>query len=455
MLANAEYKALAATVQRRLINTVTRKRDRLLKEKEQLNIVDTNPLTFNPNHFTANLPASPNPHLAQRKMRHTRQRPLDDGDASATDRGRKRKANDDDPADSQAYMPPRPSTALSDMPSEKSVVARTNAQYEAPVYSIEQLFTEKELALASSIGQIAARDVLYRQQQQQQPNTDVPVAVPLVAAPTVTDAETQPKPAEATQPNPEGSPPQMNADPSSTMDMERTQSYHATRGATKANPLSFTTDAAAAFSSDNIKLLNPFIPNMIPITKTERGAPTPPSLTGADAEGDLALMLPSVDTNGSSASSEKDVSLQALRNKYLEQACSEPSSTQPFRLPITDIGPAAIRGGVNRPAHLGFADAASLPNGLRNGSSTLVSASQGASSQGLSSGNVLGVNGSAVASGVAAASAYLGLGVDFAPGMSRATSAAGSEMGLPAASGESSANNQGGAAMRRTRTRLI
>lgn len=496
-LANAEHRELAATIRRRLINTVTRKRDRLLKEKEQLNIADSNALSFMPSHFSINAPASPGGMYASRKTRNTRQRPLEDtADTSGIERGRKRKApfEDREPANSPA--PPLFRPATGDTVPDRVPTPETRSkqllfsQFEAPVYSIDQLFTDKELLLASNTAQIAARDILLQHRMPESAATtssgvldNGENAAVIAAAATTAPApiiETSDNPAadiaaaaDAAQSNgtaADAELPQTKAiaQIAAASDMERSQSQHATRGATKANPLSFLSDAAAAISPNQLILANPFIPNIIPITKTDRGAPTPPAMSGTDVTSDMALMFaadtavptPAVNPEESNPTDEKSAEtlittpqpqdIHMLRTKYLDQACREPSVTQPFRLSLNDLGPAAVRPGISRPAYLGFADPASLPNGQRNGSAVpLIRSSSQTRQQAVPV--AVGADDQASTSGPAA---FAGLASSAGGvGMSRTTSAAGSDIGAAAA--VATASDVVGNGVRRTRTRLI
>jgi hypothetical protein len=212
--------------------------------------------------------------------------------------------------------------------------------------------------------------------------------------------------------------------------MERNISHHATRGATRANPLAALSEAAALTSTST----NPFVPVLIPITKTDKGAPTPPGVSANEVDSDIALMLREDDAPTSNP--EQDVNpsnLQQIRERLLEQACQTTQGVAPFRLPILETGPAAISGGVNRIPPYGFADPDSLRFALRNG------AGVGTAAAVVPLASAVNGIGSAL---TAAPASVIGAAIP----MSRTTSYAGSEAG---AGSEAS-----GVGMRRVRSRF-
>lgn len=432
-IAQREHLELASTVRQRLINTVTKKRDKLLREKEQLDIADSSALFMHPSQFSINVPGSPGGLQSNRKTRHTRHR-LGEPDEGA-ERGRKRKAmGDDEGNDSPApsFRPLANDGTAASSPFHDSRAKTLYNQYEAPAFSIERLFSEKELAHASTVAQFATHHVFHQAQQHQfnaesltnghatnVPSLDGSAEAGVAAAMAHVEATDSVGPALSS-----GTPPPSQAE---AVGMERTVSYHVTRGAAKANPLSFLSDAAAAVSS-NPALSNPFMPALVPITKTDKGAPTPPGMNIFDVDNDINLMLRDEEsTNTKDEDESKDPnSLGAVRDRFLEQACREQTGYQPFRLPLTDVGPASIKGAsVLRPPHFGFADPDSVATSLRNGAAGTAPTS------------------TANLNSLAAA---LGGSLGGMP-MSRATSMGGSEMGAP--------SEVGGAGMRRTRNRLI
>ena len=403
-----------------------------------MDIAESSALSLHPSQFSINIPASPGGIHSNRKTRHTRHR-LGDGDELQAERGKKRKMpGDDDTNDSPA---PAFRSLGNDGNGGSSPFFEQRAkalatQQEASAYSLDRIFTEKELAHATNLAQFATHRFFVEQQQQGSESAVLTgsAAGAVASVPSLDgSAEAVVSLALSTAEGNNDSAaaaPFANSPPASqaqAVEMERQVSYHATRGATKANPLSFLSEAAEAVSATPF-ITNPgrFLPAIVSITKTDKGAPTPPSMRTEDVADDLALMM--TDENDASSikdrpnghtDREADSDIRTMRSRYLEQACREPLGTQPFRLPLTDVGPATIREGVIRPAHLGFADPSGLPNGIKEGVPAPTSTANL---------NTL------VAS------------LRHGEPMSRATSMGGSEMG---------ASEVGGVGMRRTRSRLV
>lgn len=130
------------------MQTITGKKSRLMREKEQLDIADTNSLLLHPNQFSITNPASPGGIHGNRKTRHTRHRvdldELGNGIHSEMLNKRKRKAPDDD-----VGSPVRDGGAP-----ERS---RSHAvQHQPPPsYSLNSLFTDKELSAHANNAHIA------------------------------------------------------------------------------------------------------------------------------------------------------------------------------------------------------------------------------------------------------------------------------------------------------------
>lgn len=150
-LAAKEAEHLKNTLRERLIQTLTHKRQKLMKEKEQLDIADTNALLLHPSQFSITNPASPGGTHTARKTRLTRHRGNDEeaGNGYSETAKRKRKLAGDDDLGS-------PSRNGHSTPAERARVTNVNPQLDK-AYSISQLFTEKELNLQSHQAQIATR----------------------------------------------------------------------------------------------------------------------------------------------------------------------------------------------------------------------------------------------------------------------------------------------------------
>ncbi|RMZ90079.1 hypothetical protein DV736_g2698, partial [Chaetothyriales sp. CBS 134916] len=138
-----EAETMTSTLRERLVQQLSSKRQRLVKEKEQLDIADTNALLLHPSQFTITNPASPGGAATSRKTRHTRHRGDQDdlngyGEAGGK---RKRKFVDDD------YGSPSRNGAST--PAGRRADAL--AHQVAPLYSIHSLFTDKELNFQSDL----------------------------------------------------------------------------------------------------------------------------------------------------------------------------------------------------------------------------------------------------------------------------------------------------------------
>ncbi|PWY92067.1 hypothetical protein BO70DRAFT_2053 [Aspergillus heteromorphus CBS 117.55] len=162
--AEEEYKNLSATLRERLVQTISGKRARLMREKEQLDLADTNALLLHPNQFSITNPASPGGIHGNRKTRHTRHRvdldELGNGIMSEHFNKRKRKAADED-----VGSPVRESVN----PAERAK-AQVAQQQHAPSYSINSLFTEKELSAHANQAHIATVHFFSTSKRADQPS---------------------------------------------------------------------------------------------------------------------------------------------------------------------------------------------------------------------------------------------------------------------------------------------
>ena len=156
-VAEEEHKRLIETLRARLIASVQAKKASLQRDKEKLDIADTNALLYHPNQFSINNAASPGGPQSNRKTRHTRHRlETDDLEAASTNNGkRKRKGV----PDGDGGSPMRDFEAAN---GPRAYEARQEyQQVTTPLYSIEKLFSEKELNVHL---QAASLDVLADQQ---------------------------------------------------------------------------------------------------------------------------------------------------------------------------------------------------------------------------------------------------------------------------------------------------
>ncbi|KAH8735098.1 putative deacetylase complex subunit Sds3 [Ilyonectria robusta] len=153
--AKREHRALTSTLRDRLINTLTQKKNRLNREKEVLEINDSNALLLNPNQFSLTNPSSPGGTHGKRATRLRK----DADDMYSDNKKRKRNPGDDDgsPVPMRRALDPNNTTPL--WQSEK---ARAAAKQNGPAYSIDKLFTDKELSLNYNTAALAAHQYILR-----------------------------------------------------------------------------------------------------------------------------------------------------------------------------------------------------------------------------------------------------------------------------------------------------
>lgn len=147
--AQEESRLLSLTLRERLVQSISLKKSRLMKEKEQLDLADANALLLHPSQFSITNPASPN--HGNRKTRHTRQRieldELGNSIMSDTHGKRKRKLLDD-----EVGSPVRDAGFAT--PAERARLHLAQQQ-QAPAYSIYSLFTEKELSFHANSAHVS------------------------------------------------------------------------------------------------------------------------------------------------------------------------------------------------------------------------------------------------------------------------------------------------------------
>ena len=169
---------LASTIRERLVQALSQKRSRLLRDKEQLDLADSNAFLLHPNQFSINDPASPGGQQNNRKTRHTRHR-IDPEELSsaavAQENKRKRKAafEETEAGSPGPSIGGRPTTGNPTATNANAIANNANdtyagspyrearaklahTQFEAPLYSLERLFTEKELSMVMNNAHIAA-----------------------------------------------------------------------------------------------------------------------------------------------------------------------------------------------------------------------------------------------------------------------------------------------------------
>ncbi|KAI7347919.1 hypothetical protein KC320_g6935, partial [Hortaea werneckii] len=429
--ASEEHAALSATIRQRLIASLTKKRQNLLRDKEQLDIADSNALLLHPSHFSINNPGSPGGTAQQnRKTRHLRHRAGSPapGDIGADKGGegnggkKKRKAgamedetgngNESPAPPHQPFRLPPPPDALGGgrSPFKDARDKSGYAQFEAPAYSLERIFTEKELAMATATAQHATYRYFHTPQAQKDTATERQTgsgsngtAVPSVDgqegilpdAATTEGQQTGEDGTTGAHPTTEnvGTPPPSQPTPApAAQEMERSTSHQVlTRGTARANPLAALSDLAAAAATHSqgggpstLARENPFapvIPSYHAVSRSDKsfaGAPTPSGVGLVEGENDFEMMRRSgphhVQPNGyhhaamdpedlpdaavpvDTAADDAALGGAEMRRQLLDQALGLPSITQPYRLPLIETGPAVIGKGVDRPNWTGFSD---------------------------------------------------------------------------------------------------
>lgn len=139
---------MGRTIRDRVIQQVQKKKNSMLKEKEHLDIADTNALLLHPSQFSITHPASPGGTHSNRKTRHTRHRlEVDDMGKAGENGKRKRKV----PTEFENGSPGPISRPFEPENGywEKLHAGVEYQQNSAPQLSVERLFTTRELAMAT------------------------------------------------------------------------------------------------------------------------------------------------------------------------------------------------------------------------------------------------------------------------------------------------------------------
>ncbi|GJN74264.1 deacetylase complex subunit Sds3 [Purpureocillium lilacinum] len=152
--AKREHEALNSTMRDRLINQLTNKKNRLVKEKEAFEISETNALLLHPSQFSLANPGSPGGHPGKRTTRNRKE-----ADDFSEGKKRKRNGGEDDgsPAPSRRALDPNNTT-----PFWQSEKMRNEAKKRGADYSIGSLFTDKELSMHYNTAALAAHKSMVR-----------------------------------------------------------------------------------------------------------------------------------------------------------------------------------------------------------------------------------------------------------------------------------------------------
>jgi hypothetical protein len=237
------------------------KRNQLLREKEQLDIGESNALSLNPNQFTFANPASPGPGNKRATRNTGRNR---GGNADESIDGRKRKTANDD-VDAQSPPPP----LRFEIPGKDARSRAVYHQFEAPTYSLDRLFTAQELAMTMDKAADAATKFFAMSVR----NGELPSESSAKNADISNDADME-----------------IDDESVAAPEMERTvsQSLHQTRGATR-NAAQNEFATAAKELPGRIAM-----PTFIPVvvgTKSGTGPAIPPQMTQPEVDADMAVFM--------------------------------------------------------------------------------------------------------------------------------------------------------------------
>lgn len=153
-VARREHKALSATLRDRLINSIASKKYRLGKEKEALDISDSSALLLHPNQFSLTNPASPGGPHGKRNTRLRRE--MEDLPGFADGKKRKRNGGGNGDEDGSPAPTRRPLDTANTTPLWQGERLRGLRKESGPIYSIDKLFTDKELAMTYNTAALAA-----------------------------------------------------------------------------------------------------------------------------------------------------------------------------------------------------------------------------------------------------------------------------------------------------------
>jgi hypothetical protein len=154
-LAEEEHKALASTLRDRLVNNLNSRKTRLNKEKDDgMNIGESNALHLHPNQYVITNPSSPGGIHGKRATRHRRD--IEEIPTFPDSYKRKRKAADDigSPVPTRRLLANGFDTPIW---TTEQIYRAANKGNDKPLYSLEKLFTEKELHMTYSQAAVAAQ----------------------------------------------------------------------------------------------------------------------------------------------------------------------------------------------------------------------------------------------------------------------------------------------------------
>ncbi|KAI0885361.1 Sds3-like-domain-containing protein [Annulohypoxylon maeteangense] len=161
-VAKREHQTLSNTLRDRLSNAISGKKFRLGKEKEALDISDGSALLLHPNQFSLTNPASPGGTHGKRNTRQRRE--MDEMPGFSENKKRKRNGADDEgsPAPKRGALDSSNTTPFWSSDRLRSGSGGTLRKESGPIYSVDKLFTDKELAMTYNVSALAAHKHMVR-----------------------------------------------------------------------------------------------------------------------------------------------------------------------------------------------------------------------------------------------------------------------------------------------------
>lgn len=237
-----------------------------------MDLSDSNAMLLHPNQFSIGHPASPGGPQQPRKTRRTGHK-FGDTEEAAAENKRKRKLFEED--NDSAGGSGRNAELGIGSPFREAKARTINTQFEASAYSLDRLFTEKELNMAMNQATTAASHFFAKMK-----NADAQNGEPTANGTNGTNGD------HASEAGEHGDPDQDSDDVPGPVEMTRQVSSnpHATRGATR---------SALNLASGQIPFIYnpPFVLDAKIFQKNNASAPAPPPLASQDIEQDLKLML--------------------------------------------------------------------------------------------------------------------------------------------------------------------
>lgn len=313
-LAHEEHRALSNTLRERLIQSFSTKKAKLLKEKESLDISDSNALLLHPNQFSLANPASPGGAQSNRKTRHTRHRIGGDNDelmGSAQENKRKRKAAFEEESGSPGPVGRNIDIGFGS-PFRDAKAKNTYTQFEAPTYSIDRLFTEKELLLTKNTAEHAAANFFRRLR-----NSESDAAANGINGEAADEEGVNGGGQEGTE------------ETLAAPEMARTSSYHATRGAARNANGDFDNITERIFRgpAQGPVILPAAFTSLL--TKPNAAAPLPPPLTADDIAADMSIIGKSIAADDPMIDRLLEEATRPSRTREYQYSAPVPTITEP------------------------------------------------------------------------------------------------------------------------------